>query len=156
MLRIPIPGADDLLLEHLVLDFNGTLARDGHLLPEVAPRLARLAAQLKVHVLTGDIFGTVRDELCAVPCTVTVLAPEDQSAAKLRHVQQLGARHCACVGNGRNDRLMLQEAALSIAVIQAEGAHPATMTAADVAVTHPCDALDLLLHPQRLAATLRT
>jgi soluble P-type ATPase len=50
MLTIDIPGAAALRLEHLVLDFNGTLACDGALLEGVAPCLDRVAEHLQVHV----------------------------------------------------------------------------------------------------------
>lgn len=39
MIEIEIPGGETLRLEHLVLDFSGTLARDGRLLPGVRERL---------------------------------------------------------------------------------------------------------------------
>ncbi len=35
MLEIDIPGKSTLKLSHLVLDYNGTVACDGHLLPGV-------------------------------------------------------------------------------------------------------------------------
>ena len=47
MLTITIPGQDALHLEHLVLDFNGTLASDGVLLDGVAELLQRLATTLR-------------------------------------------------------------------------------------------------------------
>jgi soluble P-type ATPase len=59
------------------------------------------------------------------------------------------------MGNGRNDRLMLQTAALGVAVCQAEGAAVQTMLAADVIVPDTQAALDLLIYPLRLVATLR-
>jgi soluble P-type ATPase len=49
----------------------------------------------------------------------------------------------------------MDAAALGIAVIQAEGAAPQTLCAADVVVREIGDALDLLVQPKRLAATLR-
>jgi soluble P-type ATPase len=61
-----------------------------------------------------------------------------------------------CIGNGHNDRLMLQAAALGIAVLQTEGAAMAAVIAADILAPGIADALDLLLHPLRLAATLRS
>jgi soluble P-type ATPase len=67
----------------------------------------------------------------------------------------LGADHVVCVGNGRNDRLMLKEAALGIAVILQEGAAAETVAAADVVCTHIVSALELLHNPLRLTATLR-
>ncbi len=43
MIEIEIPGWGSLRLVHAVFDVNGTLARDGELLPGVAERFARLA-----------------------------------------------------------------------------------------------------------------
>jgi len=59
------------------------------------------------------------------------------------------------IGNGRNDHLMLGKAALGIAVILGEGAAIETLEAADVATTSITAALDLLISPKRLIATLR-
>ena len=43
MLAIAIPGFRDLEVEHLVLDYNGTLAIDGRLIPGVREALGALA-----------------------------------------------------------------------------------------------------------------
>ena len=43
MIAVDIPGLRELSLEHLVLDYNGTLAEDGNLLPGVAAALKALA-----------------------------------------------------------------------------------------------------------------
>ena len=59
------------------------------------------------------------------------------------------------MGNGRNDRLMLKEAALGVAVMLAEGVFTETLTAADVVCRDILDALNLLTNPLRLVATLR-
>lgn len=59
------------------------------------------------------------------------------------------------MGNGRNDRLMLAEAGLGIAVLGREGSSPLALAAADVVVCSAEEALDLLLVPARLEATLR-
>ena len=50
---------------------------------------------------------------------------------------------------------MLQEAALGIAVLGPEGLAAEALLAADVVVASIEDALDLLLRPHRLVATLR-
>jgi soluble P-type ATPase len=50
---------------------------------------------------------------------------------------------------------MLREAALGIAVIQAEGAASASILESDILVRDVRDALDMLLEPARLIATLR-
>ena len=155
MVEVTIPGSATLRLEHLVLDFNGTLAIDGVLIEGVADRVARLAAVLRIHVVTGDTFGTAAAALAGLPCVVHVLQSTAQGEAKRDYVTQLNAAAVACVGNGRNDRLMMAEAALAIAVVQAEGACAETLAAAPVVAPHIRDALDLLLRPRRLTATLR-
>lgn len=156
MLTIDIPGAQPLQLDHLVLDFNGTLARDGLLLDGVADLLTQLAAHVRVHVVTGDTFGGARAALQGLPCKLVVLGGTDQAQAKRNYVEQLGPQRVACVGNGRNDRLMMDVVTLAIGVIQAEGASPRTISSADVVTRDGREALELLLHPLRLAATLRT
>jgi len=138
-----------------VLDFNGTLAADGMLLPGVKDQLERLSGVLRLHVLTADTFGSARSALAAVPCEVSILEQERQDVAKRAYVERLGASEVVCIGNGRNDRLMLWSAALGIAVIGKEGAAAAAVTAADVVTAGIVDALDLLQHPRRLLASLR-
>lgn len=155
MKTFDIPGFGRLELEHLVLDYNGTIARDGAVLPEAVERMNALAEDMTVHVITADTFGSVRLQLQGLPCRVAVLAPGNQAEAKRDYLRGLGAQRCAAVGNGRNDRLMLAEAALGIAVLGHEGAATAALTAADVMAASIADALDLLLHPLRLTATLR-
>nr|MBN1229125.1 ATPase P [Anaerolineae bacterium] len=59
------------------------------------------------------------------------------------------------IGNGGNDAGMLRVAAISIAVLDREGLNTESLQAADIVVTSALDALDLLLKPKRLVATLR-
>lgn len=155
MLKIDIPGHKILRLTHLVLDYNGTLACDGQLLEGVGARLEALASRLQIHVLTADTFGSAHAALSGLPCQIFILSPEKQDEGKLNYVNQLGAAQAVCIGNGRNDKLMLQAAALGIAVLQAEGAATPTLLAADIVAPNILAALDLLTHPKRLAATLR-
>lgn len=155
MLTIDVPGGQALNLEHLVLDYNGTLALDGRLLPGVAVRLHRLSPVLQVHVLTADTFGSVREALQKVDCVVSVIPSTDQAQAKADYVTQLEPAKCVAVGNGRNDMLMVRAAGLGVVLIQEEGAAAATVAAADVVCLSITAALDLLLHPLRLIATLR-
>jgi soluble P-type ATPase len=75
---------------------------------------------------------------------------------KLDYVKALGADRTACMGNGRNDRLMLKEAALGVAVILDEGIAVETLNSADVVCTSILSALELLTNPLRLTATLRS
>lgn len=155
MIDIEIPGFARLQLDHLVLDYNGTLARDGILLDGVEGRIQTLSQRLYVHVVTADTFGNARAALAGLPCRVTLLLAERQDVGKLDYVERLRAHRTVCVGNGRNDRLMLKAAALAIAVVQEEAAAVEALTSAHVVVPDINAALDLLIHPLRLVATLR-
>jgi soluble P-type ATPase len=156
MIRIQIPGFRTLELDQLVLDYNGTLAIDGELVVGVDERLRALSAQLEIHVVTADTYGGARSALSGLPCKLRVLPKSRQEAAKLAYVRRLGARRCVCIGNGRNDRLMLRAAALGIAVVLAEGVSAETLASALVLTSSITDALDLLIRPLRLVATLRS
>lgn len=156
MIDLDVPGFGRLEIEHLVLDYNGTLAVDGHLVDGVADDLNALADRLTVHVVTADTFGRARQALEGIRCRLDVLPPGDQDIAKQEFVRTLGPERTVCVGNGRNDRLMLRDAAVGMAVILAEGAAGLTLADADVVATDIRAALALLTHPLRLVATLRS
>ncbi len=156
MLEIDIPGFGPLRIAHLVLDYNGTIAFDGALIEGVQERLFALAPKVEVHVLTADTFGGVQRELAGSPAAVHVLGPGGEDRAKLGYVRGLGIKRSACMGNGRNDSLMLAEAALGVAVLGPEGLAIEAAEAADLVAPSILDALDLLIHPLRLIATLRT
>ena len=156
MVSIFVPGYNKLALDHVVLDYNGTLAKDGQLLSGVEKLLNAVADQFKLHVVTADTFGGARSGLHKVRCTITVLSDRNQAEAKRQYVRSLGSAQTVAIGNGRNDRLMVKEAALGIAVIEKEGAAVETLLAADIVCGNIPDALELLLNPKRLIATLRS
>lgn len=156
MIKIHIPAFGDLKLEHLVMDYNGTLAVDGELEPGVQKDLARLSRKLTLHVITADTFGKVRSRIEGIDCVLSILPPDRQDQGKLEYVKRLNPETVVSIGNGRNDRLMLAESALGIAVVLGEGAAAQTLQAADVVCTGIASALELLLNPLRLVATLRS
>lgn len=155
MIEIQIPGSETLCIEHLVLDYNGTLAEDGELIEGVIERLNELARHLQVHVLTADTHGTVAEKLAGLPCTLQIIGCDEQDRRKWEYIVAVGSKMVAAVGNGRNDVLMLQTAVLGIALIQKEGTSTKALLAADVVCIDILDVLDLLLKPARLCATLR-
>lgn len=156
MIEVAIPGYKTLKLEHLVLDYNGTLAVDGEPVVGVTEALKDLAKRLEVHVLTADTFGKVQSRLVGLPFRISVLPLENQDTGKLDYVKALGAERTVCMGNGRNDRLMLKETALGVAVILSEGVAVETLSSADVVCADILSALELLTNPLRLTATLRS
>jgi soluble P-type ATPase len=156
MIQVDVPGYRSLKLSHLVMDYNGTLAVDGRLEDGVREALVALSTDLEIHVITADTFGLAAEQLQESPVQLTVLPPGNQDVAKRDFVNQLGCAGTVAVGNGRNDRLMLKAADLGIAVVLREGAAVETLTAADVVCSGIVPALELLLHPLRLTATLRS
>ncbi|MDR8394794.1 MAG: hypothetical protein RXS25_22475 [Paraburkholderia sp.] len=156
MISIEIPGYHTLNLRHLVLDYNGTLAVDGRLLDGVEAQLIALIRTVDLHIVTGNTYGDAREHLRGCPAEVVCLPASGQAQAKREYVLRLGAQQVVAVGNGRNDALMLGQAALGIAVVGTEGLAGDALQAADVVVHHAVDALGLLLHPKRLIATLRS
>jgi len=147
---------EEILLEHLLLDYNGTLACDGTIKPGVLERLEKLSHSLHIHIITADTFGSVQKQ-CDTPfLSIHIIGKEAQEHAKLAYLTQLGAQHTVAIGNGRNDALMLQEARLGFAILQEEGCAAKSLLACDMLLKHINDALDVLLNEKRLIATLRT
>jgi len=156
MIDIDIPGYGAFTLQHLILDYNGTLALDGHLLPGVREVLGALALQLEIHVITADTFGAAGKYLAGLPVQLTILPGSGQTEAKEAFLYRLGADRAVAIGNGRNDRKMLEAAAIGIAVVQKEGGAVQAIQHADLISTNILEALELLRHPKRLVATLRS
>ncbi len=156
MLKVDIPGRGPLELRHLLLDYNGTLALDGHLLDSAAGLIRQLAACLEIKVLTADTFGLVRTACAGLPVEIQIVSPVEGGLDKERITKQLGAHQVVAIGNGFNDYRMLRESALGILIVGNEGSSVEALLSADIVVTNIDIALGLLLHPKRLVATLRT
>lgn len=153
MIEAEIPGRGLLKLEHAVFDVNGTLALDGVLLPGVKERIATLNDYVEVHLLTADTHGRQAAIDAELGITATII--RHGTTEKGAYVLSLGADHVVAVGNGANDVAMLNAAALRIAILGGEGLAAALLSSSDVLVRDINDALDLLLNPRRLVATLR-
>jgi soluble P-type ATPase len=151
-LALSIPGLAELVLEHLLVDVNGTLTNRGELLDGVEARLGRLSNALDIRLVSADTFGTLN----TIAARMNVSAVRASTGEdKLRLLDELGRQRCAAIGNGANDALVLEAAALSFAVIGPEGASSSALRSADVVCASAADALDLLLDPKALSATLR-
>lgn len=156
MITVEIPGFKKLEIRHLVLDFNGTVSFDGRLISGVTERILQLSQKVKVYVLTADTTGTCVEQLFGLPLTVSILNTRPEDEAKLAFVRQLGTDACACIGNGVNDHRMLEACVLGIAVIGPECTASKAVFAAHVIAPGIIEALDLLINPVRLLATLRS
>jgi soluble P-type ATPase len=147
-----IPGAEQIELDHLLLDVNGTLTDRGRLLWGVAQRVRDLRAHVQVHLLSADTFGTLDELAAALDVEGRRVAT---GAEKEELVRELGADRCAAIGNGSNDAAMLSTVRLGVAVVGPEGTSRLALDAADVVCESVRAALDLLLDAKVVVATLR-
>jgi P-type E1-E2 ATPase len=155
MIDVDIPGYRKFRFQHLVLDVNGTIAKDGQLIEGTKELLAELRAQLEVHMITADTHGQQEAINQQLNLTAVRIPVQKQAEAKLDYIEKLGTETVVAVGNGANDAAMLEHAALGIAILGPEGAAGMTFQKADVVVSDIRSALELLLYPKRLIATLR-
>lgn len=155
MLKIAIPGMEEITVHHLLLDYNGTLACDGQMKPGVMEKLEALSKQLKIHVITADTFGSVQEQCNQPFIHIHIIGKESQDHAKIDYLKRLGEKQTVAIGNGLNDALILQEAILGFAIQQEEGCATRSLVASDIVFQSINDALDLLLNENRLIATLR-
>jgi len=156
MLNIVISSRGVISLEYMVLDVNGTIALDGQIIPGVDERLDKLGELLGLWLVSADTQGTLASLAAGLQVQTRLLQPRGEAAQKAALVEELSARRVVAIGNGANDEAMLRRAALGIAVMGNEGLAVACLNAADVIVPDIGSALDLLLWPRRLIATLRT
>jgi soluble P-type ATPase len=153
-MQIMIPDQEPFALAHLISDLNGTLAVDGIVPDTVLARLGEVARVLLVHLVTSDTFGTA-DQIGAALGGAVHVQHITTGTDKAVYARMLGQESVVAIGNGRNDVPLFACVRLRIAVCGGEGLAPALLQYTDVLVTHAEDALDLLLHPQRLVATLK-
>ena len=152
---IEIPNYKTVNLKHIVLDYNGTVAKDGILKEEVKKLLPLLAQTYTLHVITADTFGSVQKELQGFDVHVKVLQSQNHTLEKEAYVIELNEYQCAAVGNGNNDEKMLQIAEIGICLMGDEGCSTKSLLASDITCKSIVEALELFVYPKRLIATLR-
>jgi soluble P-type ATPase len=110
---------------------------------------------LTIHLLTADTHGRQASIDRQLGLKAVRILPGDEAGQKRLYVRGLGAEQVAAIGQGSNDAGMLEEAALGIAILSPEGLSKETLMAADLIVSSPLAALELLEKPMRIVATLR-
>jgi soluble P-type ATPase len=151
---VSIPGWGSVHLKNVVLDLNGTITQSGEFISGVLDSLEALRTEgVHVFVLSGDTRGTLKQTFSSSRGIETVITKT--ALEKRSFVESLGAEQTVCVGNGNIDIEMFKVAGLSICTIQAEGATTKAIHEADIVVTHITQALQILLDPEKLIATLR-
>jgi soluble P-type ATPase len=155
MIELNVPGRGNLRLSHVVLDVNGTIARDGRLLDNMAKPLTALRDRLTVHLLTADTYGQQDHIDLMLGIQATRIKSGDSGQQKVGNVRQLGAETVIAIGQGANDAGMPEAAAIGIAVLGEDGLAIEALLKADLVAASIFDALNLLEYPARLVATLR-
>jgi soluble P-type ATPase len=150
-----IPGRDPIEIKHVLFDYNGTIAIDGQLIDGVDKMINELAGEIHFHVITADTYGSVEKALADIYCKVVTIPKEKQDTSKRDYLRKLGKEHTLCVGNGKNDTLMLKESVIGIALIQEEGLCVDALFAADIACKSIMDVFAYFKKPNRIKATLR-
>ena len=155
MIEIDIPGQHTYKLKHLVVDLNGTISLDGNIIDGVPERLELLSNMVDVAIITADIRGKAQELGQALRIEVHKINGSNEQSEKLKLVQQFGCSTTVSIGNGSNDAAMLKESVLGICVLGPEGASIEAISSCDLVVPDINGALDLLVKPERLIATLR-
>ena len=155
MINVEIPGLGEVRIENLVMDYNGTLAIDGHLIGGVGKIITQLADKLTLCVITANTHGGVETELMGLPIELVKLNSRDERREKASLIQELGPHVTVSIGNGKNDEFMLKESVVGICVMGAEGCSAGALLSSDVVTGNVKDALEMLVFPDRLKATLR-
>jgi soluble P-type ATPase len=154
VIAIERPGQGNLEIEFILIDFEGTLASDKRVHPKAKDKINLLSKRTKIYILTKGDQQLVSEVLRKVKAEVIYLKEGESSQGKLNLLRQLEANKTVAIGNGVDDRSMIEEAGLGICVISKEGTAVETMQKADVVVSNILDALDFLLKPLRHKATL--
>ena len=152
---IEIPNFKTLNIQHIVCDYNGTIAKDGIVLPEIKALFVNLSNVYTLHVITADTFGSVHAELEGYDVDIKVLSTDYHTEEKAAYISKLGKDTCVAIGNGNNDAAMLLSASVGIAIMGDEGCAKDALMSSDVICKNIAEALSLILQSKRLIATLR-
>lgn len=155
MINIEIPSFKKLDIENIVFDYNGTLAVDGKLIKGVKENLIKLSKEVRVYVLTADTFGTVKENFKNMDINVHIISKENGTEDKLEFIKKIGSTNTIAIGNGNNDRLMLEESAIGICILGNEGLATQALLKGDIVLKDIMDVFSLIVNRKRLIATLR-
>lgn len=148
-----MPGVGELELNTIIFDLNGTLAVHGKVPQEAFEQIQKLKDIGFTCVLfSGDQRGNAQK--LAQELGIEFISTRDTDA-KRQAAQKYPKEHTVAIGNGRIDIGVFENAKVRIGTLQAEGIHTAILPYIDILVPSIIDALDLLLDPDSLAATMR-
>ena len=127
MISIERPGQNDVEIEFVLIDFEGTLASDRRVHPKAKDKINLLSKRSKIYILTKEEKESAEEILKRVKAETIYLKEGEASQQKLDLLRQLGAARTVAIGNGVDDVPMIEEAGLGIAVMGKEGTSSETM-----------------------------
>lgn len=152
-MKYTIPNLGELELKTIILDLNGTTAVSGSIVSGVKERLEKLKdLGFKIVLFTGNTHNNA-DEIAkdlGIEWEYAKTGDEKKEKALL-----LEPETCVSIGNGLIDLELMKVVKLRIVTLQAEGVHVQTLLNSDIVIPSILDALDLLIIPETLIATLR-
>lgn len=155
-MEINIPGRGIIKIKNLLLDYNGTIACDGKVIPSVKEKIENINKKgIRVHLVTADTHGTVRNQCANMPIEIQIFDNSNAAENKRKIVERLGVENCICIGNGFNDGQMFEACSIAIIVIGVEGCSAKSLMKADIVCKNIEEAFDLILKPSRIIPTLR-
>jgi len=154
MITIQRPSQEPLEIDSILLDFEGTIASDRRVHPNVKDKINLLSKRAKIYILTKAEKEHAEEVLRKVKAEIIYLTEGTSSQRKLDLLRQLGADRTVAIGNGVDDVPMIEEAGLGVCILGKEGTSSESMKKADVVFMSILDALDFLLKPLRQKSTL--
>jgi len=155
MIELILPGKNKIEISEIVFDVNGTLAVDGTLISGVKPKIEQLKGIVGIHLLTANTHGKQDQIDRLLDLQAVQIQSGNEAEQKRSYVESLGIERVIAIGQGANDAAMLKAARIGICVGSPEGTAVSTLQSADIFFPDVISALDSLLHPIRLKASLR-
>ncbi len=152
-MKLNIQNIGEVEIKNIVLDYNGTIAKDGEVKKSVKKYINELSTEFNIYVITADTHGSAAVNLADTQTELKILTTSDHTKEKESFVKNLG--NAFAVGNGSNDVLMLKAADIGVCVIEDEGASVKSVINSDIVCRSIEEAFELLIKPKRIIATLR-
>jgi soluble P-type ATPase len=152
-MKYTIPGAEDIEITAIVIDFNGTLAVRGEVVQGAAEKINQMKQLgFRIILVTSDQRGNAK--AAAAKLGIEFVEAKD-AGAKEKFMLTLDSGKVAAIGNARIDTGLYKKAKIRVATLQAEGIHTGILPFVDMIVPSVIDALDLFMDADTFVATMK-
>ena len=152
-MKLTIQNIGEIEIKNIVLDYNGTIAKDGIVKENVKKYIKILSESFDIYVITSDTHGSAAKNLDGLNVKLKILNSNNHTKEKEKFVREL--KNVFAIGNGSNDSLMLRASEIGVCVMENEGASSKAVINSDIVCKSIEDVFELLLKPKRIIATLR-